>query len=187
MIHYIYKFIFARVQKYHWNYTWSKYRRINPTNEDLTNWKNKGEFIFGANKNITIYDSATICGDVNVGKNTWIGPFTAIDGTAKVSIGENCSISSGVNIVSHDSIKWALSGGRSNYESAEIKIGNFCFIGTRAFICKGVNIGNRCLVAANTVVNRSFPDNTIIGGVPAKKIGEVKVINNKIILEYNKN
>lgn len=32
------------------------------------------------------------------------------------------------------------------------------------------NIGNNVIVAAGAVVNRDVPDNTIVGGVPAKKI-----------------
>ena len=120
-----------------WSYTFMKYKRVNPTFEDITNWKSKGEFLFGK-KNITVYDSASIVGDVEIGENTWVGPFTALDGTGGIKIGQNCSISSGVSIVSHDSIKWALSGGKEKYEYDKIAIGDNCFIGTRAFICKGV-------------------------------------------------
>lgn len=49
-----------------------------------------------------------------------------------------------------------------------IVIGNDCWIGTRVIILPGVHIGNKCIVAAGAVVTRSFPDNCIIGGVPAK-------------------
>lgn len=49
-----------------------------------------------------------------------------------------------------------------------IVIGNDCWIGTRVIILPGVHLGNKCIVAAGAVVTRSFPDNCIIGGVPAK-------------------
>ena len=167
-----------------WTHSKKRYCRINPTNEDLTNWKFKGEFIFGKNKNITVYDSSSISGDVEVGENTWIGPFTAVDGTKPVKIGSYCSISSGVNIVSHDSVKWALSGGRLPYDSMPITIGNNCFIGTKAFIGKGVCLGDHCLVAAHAVVTTSFIERSIIAGIPAKKIGEVIVKSDSIELKY---
>jgi len=165
--------------------TLKEFKRINPTMEDITDWKEKGNFLYG-DKNITIYDSSTITGDVEIGENTWIGPFTALDGTGGLKIGKNCSISSKVNIVSHDSIKWALSGGKESYEYAPINIGNNCFLGTGAFVGKGVNIGNNCLIAANSVVTTDFKDYSIIGGIPARKIGHVIISkNHKVELIFN--
>jgi len=157
--------------------SFKNHKRVNPLLEDLIDWKERGEFLFGK-KNITVYGSSTIVGDVKVGKNSWIGPYTALDGAGGLEVGENCSISSGVNIVSHDSIKWALSGGLEDYEYAPIFIGNNCFIGTKAFIGKGVKIGNNCLIAAGAVVTKSFGDNSIIGGIPAKRIGIVEILAN---------
>lgn len=168
------------IQKKLWSYTLNKFRRINPTMEDITDWKEKGKFLFGE-KNITIYDSSSITGDVEIGENTWVGPFTALDGTGGLKIGENCSISSKVNIVSHDSIKWALSGGQESYEYAPISIGDNCFIGTGAFIGKGISIGNNCLIAANSVVTNDVEDYSIVGGTPARKIGDVIVNKNQKI------
>ena len=160
------------IQQKLWSKSFDEFKRLNPLIEDITNWKQKGKFLFG-DKNITIYDSSTIVGDVIVGENTWIGPYTALDGTGGLQIGKNCSISSGVNIVSHDSVKWALSGGKEDYEYSKISIGDNCFIGTRSFISRGVTIGSNCLIAAGSVVAKSFPENTIIAGIPAKKIGTV--------------
>lgn len=169
---------FLSIQKKLWSFTLKNFKRINPTMEDITDWKGKGEFLFGK-KNITVYNSSTISGDVEIGENTWIGPYTALDGTGGLKIGKNCSISSKVNIVSHDSVKWALSGGSAQYEYAPISIGDNCFVGTGAFVGKGVTIGNNCLIAANSVVTKNFDDFSIIGGTPAKKIGHVVVKKNE--------
>lgn len=51
-----------------------------------------------------------------------------------------------------------------------IEIGNNCWIGAGAVFLDGAKIGNGCVVAANAVVTKQFPDNTVIGGVPAKVI-----------------
>ncbi|QLL74006.1 sugar O-acetyltransferase [Lactobacillus crispatus] len=51
-----------------------------------------------------------------------------------------------------------------------ISVGNDVWIGGNATIIGGVHIGNNVIVAAGAVVNRDIPDNTIVGGVPAKKI-----------------
>lgn len=54
-----------------------------------------------------------------------------------------------------------------------IKIGNNCWIGSGAVFLDGAEIGNGCVVAANAVVLNKFPDNVVIGGMPAKIIKEI--------------
>ena len=49
-------------------------------------------------------------------------------------------------------------------------IGNNCWIGAKATILDGTKIGDGCIIAAGAVVKGEFPDNVIIGGVPAKII-----------------
>ena len=51
-----------------------------------------------------------------------------------------------------------------------VKIGCNCWIGAKVTILDGTVIGNNCIVAAGAVVSGSFPDNVIIGGIPAKII-----------------
>lgn len=165
--------------------TFDKYKRLNPFFENIIDWKRKKNFFSKIGENVTIYDSTTVMGDVEVGDNTWIGPFCSIDGTGTLKIGSFCSIAAGVQILTHDSIKWALSGGEHEYEYASIEIGDNCFIGTHAIIIKGVKLGSQCLVAANAVVTKSFPPNSIIAGVPGKRIGRVGASGSDVILIYD--
>ena len=51
-----------------------------------------------------------------------------------------------------------------------IVIGANCWIGAKVTILDGTRLGNGCVVAAGAVVKGEFPDNCIIGGVPAKVI-----------------
>jgi len=164
------------------DYTKKKYDRINPFNEDIFDWKEKGTFCGG--KNVVIYDSTTIVGDVEIGDNTWIGPFCSLDGTGKLKIGEYCSISAGTQILTHDTVKYALSGGKHEYEYSPVIIGDCCFIGVHSIILKGVKLGNHCLVGANSVVNKSFEDFSIVAGVPGRKIGKVEIKAEKVELCY---
>ncbi len=168
------------------DYTMHQYKRINPFCEDLFDWQEKGHYCSGK-ESVTIYDSATIVGDVKIGENTWIGPFCTIDGNrASVKIGSFCSISGFVQILTHDTVKWALSGGRLPYEYAPVEIGDCCFIGIQSIILKGVTIGNHCLVAANSVVIRDLPDYAIVAGNPARIIGRVTISESSVNLEYDR-
>lgn len=171
------------------DFTASKYKRVNPFFENIVDWKRKGEKYTG-DATITIYDSATLIGDVKIGGHTWVGPFCMLDGSGGLSIGSFCSISSGVMIFTHDTVKWALSGGfggsprGKGYEYAPVSIGDNCFIGTQTVIIKGVAIGNRCLVGANSLVNKDMPDNSIFAGVPARQIGEVIIKDDDVDFNY---
>lgn len=51
-----------------------------------------------------------------------------------------------------------------------IKVGNNCWIGAGAIFLDGSELGDGCVVAANAVVNKKFPENSVIGGIPAKII-----------------
>ena len=58
--------------------------------------------------------------------------------------------------------------------SKPIKIGNNVWIGDNVCIMPGVSLGNNVIVGANAVVTKSFPDNAVVAGVPAKKIKQLK-------------
>ncbi|MCC7052649.1 MAG: acyltransferase [Gemmatimonadaceae bacterium] len=121
----------------------------------------------------SIYDSAVVIGTVQVGELTWIGPQVLLDGSGGLAIGATCSISAGVQVYTHDSVAWALSGGNAAYERAPVSIGDHCYIGPMSVITKGVTIGRHCLVGANSVVKQSLPDHSIAVGSPARIVGRV--------------
>lgn len=123
----------------------------------------------------SVYDSSFIFGDVKVGMETWIGPFTLLDGSGGgLVIGNHCSISAGVHIYTHDTVLWAVSGGVQAAKKSAVKIGSNTYIGAQSVIVAGVTIGERCVIAANSLVNRDVPDGTIVGGTPAKRLGHVE-------------
>lgn len=123
----------------------------------------------------SIYHNSYVYGAVTVGKNTWIGPYTLLDGSGGLVIGDYCSISAGVHIYTHDTVKWAVSGGKAAYEYASVKIGNCCYVGSQTVINKGVNIGDHCVIGACSFVNRDIPPYTIAFGIPCRPAGHVKI------------
>ena len=49
-----------------------------------------------------------------------------------------------------------------------IKIGDDCWLGGGVIVCPGVTIGNRCIIAAGSVVTEDIPDDSLAAGNPAK-------------------
>jgi acetyltransferase-like isoleucine patch superfamily enzyme/SAM-dependent methyltransferase len=105
-------------------------------------------------------------------KNSYVGMNSILNGfAAKLIIGENVSISQFVNIMV-DSGPNASEGMQHIFpiEKGPIEIGNDCWIGASAIIMPNVSLGEYCVVASNSFVNKSFPSFSIIGGTPARLI-----------------
>jgi len=148
----------------------SRWNRTLPFGETVSNrWVKASRLGFG--ERASIYDSAIVLGDVEVGPHTWIGPNVILDGSgAKLTIGSFCSISAGVQIYTHNSVAWSLNAGNAVAEVEDVYIGNNCYIGPNAVIAKGVKIGDGTVVGANSFVNRSLPANCKAWGIPAKVV-----------------
>jgi acetyltransferase-like isoleucine patch superfamily enzyme len=135
-------------------------------------WERARRLGFG--ERASIYNSATVFGDVRVGTDSWIGPNTMLDGSGGgLSIGSFCSIASGVHIYTHDTVLWALSGGALGRAEGPVSIGDCVYVGSQSIIAAGVKIGNRCVIGANSFVNDDVADGTVVGGSPARKLGVV--------------
>lgn len=116
---------------------------------------------------------------VIVGKDTMIGDSAFLDGRDKLIIGDHVDIASEVMIYNsqHD-----LEDKYFAAINAPVEIGDYVFIGPRSIILPGVKIGKGAIVAAGAVVTKNVEDFTIVGGVPAKPIGERKNKNPNYIL-----
>lgn len=113
-------------------------------------------------------------GDLSVGRDSFIGPWTTIVSCDSIQIGENCLIAERVTIRDHD--HRIHDGGavpirRAGMCTAPIHIGNDVWIAAGAIILKGVALGDGAVVAANAVVRSSVPARAIVAGVPAKVVG----------------
>lgn len=121
-----------------------------------------------------------IIGEPDIGEETWIGAFCVIDGSGKLAIGKLCSISSGVHIYTHDSVRWSIQGlpkDKTNYshiDRAPVTIGDNVYIGANSIITKGVTIGHHSIIGALTLVNKSIPPFSIGVGVPVAVVGDVR-------------
>lgn len=161
-----------------------KWNRVLPFNELISDRWEKAQFLNGSSGS-SIYDNSYVFGKVSIGKNTWIGPYTILDGSGgKLSIGDFCSISSGVQIYTHNTVKWALTGGKSEYEKKSVRIGDNCYVGPNSIISMGVSIGKCSVIGSLSFVNSKIPSYSIAFGSPAKIVGKVIVKEKKIEFKY---
>ena len=131
-------------------------------------WDKAESLGFGAGT--SVYDNVLILGNVSVGANTWIGPNCILDGSGgALVIGDNCSISAGVHIYTHNSVEWSTSGGRAELKTNSTFIGNNCYIGPNSIIAMGTHLNSNCVIGALSFVNGIFVDsNSKLHGIPAK-------------------
>ena len=109
--------------------------------------------------------------NIRIGDGSIIGDHVFLDGRAPLKIGNHVDIASQALIYNseHD----VNSEGFDPHEEA-VEIGDYVFIGPRAIILPGVKIGKGAVVAAGAVVTADVKPFEIVGGVPAKPIGERK-------------
>lgn len=109
--------------------------------------------------------------NISIGEDTIVGDHAFLDGRAKLTIGNHVDIASSVMIYNseHD-----LSKEDFSVREEPVEIGDYVFIGPRVIILPGVKIGKGAVVAAGAVVTSDVAEFTIVGGVPAKIIGERK-------------
>ncbi len=106
---------------------------------------------------------------IEIGHNTVIGTGAVLDGRGGLRIGDNVNLSSGVWVwtMQHDKDSADFAA-----EAAPVVIGNRAWLSCRTTILPGVTIGDGAVVCAGAVVTSDVAPYAVVGGVPAKPIGE---------------
>jgi len=115
-----------------------------------------------------------------IGDQVYVGEDIIIiddlgDGLFNLCIGDRASISPRVTFVMHTQPNESRIAPFVNSHKGSITIEPDAWIGTGAVILPGLTIGEGAVVGANSVVTRSVPPYTVVGGVPAHKIKDVEV------------
>lgn len=145
-------------------------------------------------KSVRIHRTANIIGsngkDVYIGDGVQlrrnaeiVGPATIGSGSsfnrdvyirANVRIGKNCNVGAFCRFVSdsHEIGPATRRAGRGSFKP--IVIGDGTWVGANSIILGGVTVGESCVIAAGSVVMKDVPPNTMVGGVPARHIKDLK-------------
>ena len=107
--------------------------------------------------------------NIVIGEDTIVGSGIFLDGRAPLHIGRHVDIASEVMIYNseHD-----LSSEDFRPVNQSVSIGDYVFVGPRVIILPGVKIGKGAVIAAGAVVTKDVAEYAIVGGVPARTIGE---------------
>ena len=111
------------------------------------------------------------------GKNITIGNHVFFNSGCKIQDQGGITIDDGV-LFGHNVVLATLNHSmipeqRANLEPAPIHIGKNVWIGANATVLPKVTIGEGAVIAAGAVVTKDVPANTIVGGIPAKKIRDI--------------
>lgn len=112
---------------------------------------------------------------IHIGDNVGMGEYAYIGGAGGLTIGNDCII--GQYFSCHpENHKYNIPDQLMRLQGVSregIRIGNNCWIGSKVTILDGVEIGDNCVIAAGAVVTRSIESNSVVGGVPAKKLKSI--------------
>ena len=128
--------------------------------------------------NVIIKEGAKICptnknASIRIGNDVTIGYYTMIFSSNNISIGSGCLIAPFVYLLDgNHNIKKNILIKNQPLTTKPIKIGNDVWLGTGAVVLPGVKIEDGAVIAAQSLVNKDVKKGTIVGGNPAKIIGE---------------
>ncbi|UTW63937.1 acyltransferase [bacterium SCSIO 12741] len=118
---------------------------------------------------------------IHIGNNVGIGEFAYLGGAGGLTLGEGCII--GQYFSCHpENHHFGRLDQEIRFQGVSrqgINIGKNCWIGSKVTVLDGVTLGDGCVVAAGSVITKSFPANSVIAGVPARKIKE-RIVTPKV-------
>lgn len=112
-------------------------------------------------------------GKLTIGSDCWIGKNFKVNGNRCVQIGNNCDIAPEVTFQTGGHLIGTSERRAGKGCKFSQSVGDGTWIGGRSTILNETKIGNSCVIASCACVTKNVPDNSLVGGVPAKLIREL--------------
>lgn len=134
---------------------------------------------------LTSHNSAGGQGAIEVGDNVLIMFGVRINSSAKISIGDDCMLSSFCSVSDADLHDFS---GTEEMQGKPLPVilEDGVWLGDSVIVCKGVRIGKNSIIGAGSVVSHDIPGNVIAAGNPiriVKKLEPGKIIGRGALLE----
>jgi len=131
---------------------------------------NRNSIVIGRNTIIEDYCNLNNKGGyIKIGENSSLNHYSIIQSTKdnSIEIGDHVAMAPYTRILpNHEYHEGEVAG----TVHASTRIGNNVWFGAGVTLIIGKNIGDNCIVGANSVITRDIPSNTVSAGIPAKKI-----------------
>lgn len=142
--------------------------------------KMKGSLKVAKEKGMVVESGVSVMGRVDFGSEPYL-----------ITLKTKCRISYDVTFINHDGGTWAFRNHMKEYKDVikygRIEVGEESFIGARSIIMPGVKIGRNCVIGAGSVVTKDVDDETVVAGIPAKKICTLKEYAEKCVVSMPTN
>ncbi|MDB2585993.1 acyltransferase [Luminiphilus sp.] len=114
------------------------------------------------------------CPYVTIGDNVSFGPFAYIGGGFGLHVGSDVAAGGSVTIhpENHSIVEGVLLK-QSGISGKGISIGSDLWIGQKTTFLDGVEVGDRVVIGAGSVVNKSIASKSVYAGVPAKQLSRI--------------
>lgn len=111
-----------------------------------------------------------------VGNNCYLGKGVLLDLAGKIRLADEVTVAERSILITHMNVGYKDHPLQKIYPSKvdKISIGRGTFIGVGSIILPGVSIGEKCLIAAGSVVTKDIESNKFAAGVPAKYLKSLK-------------
>ncbi|HPI99495.1 MAG TPA: chorismate mutase [Enterococcus sp.] len=118
--------------------------------------------------------------NIFVGKNFYANYDCVMLDICPIRIGDNCMFAPNVQLYTASHPLHPVKRNSGLEDGSPITIGDNVWIGGSSVIIPGVTLGNNVVVGAGSVVTKSFPDNVVIAGNPARVIKEIELEPNTL-------
>ena len=122
---------------------------------------------FGAHARVRAHE-----GTLRIGAKSVIGIRNTVNCWLDISIGEACLLGDDVYVCDFDHVTAALDVPIKDQGivKSPVRIGNDVWVGTKVVVTRGTRIGDHSVVAASTVARGTYPECSVVAGVPGRVV-----------------